>query len=309
MRVAVIVNQGGGTAAAAGPSLETRLGDAFAKAGIEAGIDMVAPDRLAECLEQAAAREAIDALVAGGGDGTISLAAAAAVRHRRALGVLPLGTLNHLARDAGIPFDLDGAVGVIAAGRTQAIDVAEVNGHLFVNNSAVGLYPMMVRSRDAQQRLLGRSKRLAMLVGSIRALRHFGRHRLTIKVEGHKQPIETPLLFVGNNRYETSLLTLGQRGALDRGELCLYALLARTRRQLIGLALRGLVGRLDQQHDFISLTGVREAEIAARLPALTVSADGETLRLDTPLRYRILPGALSLLMPEPAATDAPTQAA
>ena len=309
MRVAVIVNQGGGAAASAGAPLEAQLHEAFAKAGVEADIDLVAPDRLADCFEEAATRGAIDALVAGGGDGTISLAAAAAVRHRRVLGVLPLGTLNHLARDAGIPFDLDGAVAVIAAGRTKAIDVAKVNGHLFVNNSAVGLYPVMVRSRDAQQRLLGRSKRLAMLVASVRALRHFGRHRLTIKVEGAKQPIETPLLFVGNNLYATSLLTLGRRSALDRGELCLYALLARTRKQLIGLALRGLVGRLDQQHDFISLTGVSEAEIGARLPALTVSADGETLRLDTPLRYRILPGALSLLMPESAAADAVPQAA
>jgi len=299
MRVTVIINKSGGTSAAAGDALEGRLTKAFGGAGITADIQLVAPDRLAQCMEEAATDDSIDALVAGGGDGTIGLAAAAAVRNKRVLGIVPLGTLNHLARDARIPSDIDGAIGVIAAGRTQAIDVASVNGNIFVNNSGVGLYPMMVRSREAQQRLLGRSKRIAMLVASVRALRHFSRHRLTIKVEGRKRPLETALLFVGNNRYETSLLTLGQRQALDRGELCIYALLARTRMELLGLAVRGLFGQLDQQDDFISLTDIREAEISARSPSLTISADGETLRLETPLRYRILPGALTLLMPPP----------
>jgi diacylglycerol kinase family enzyme len=272
---------------------------------IEAAIRLVGPEALAEAFEDAANDPGFDAVIAGGGDGTVGLAAAAAVRHDRTLGILPLGTLNHLARDAGIPADLAGAVAVIARGAARRIDVAEVNGHLFVNNSGVGLYPVMVRSRQAQQRAFGRSKRIAMLVASLRALRHFGRHRLTIRVEGNAQLIQTPLLFVGNNIYETSLLTLGRRAALDRGELCLYAMLARTRRRLIGLALRGLVGTLDQQRDFISLTGVSEAEIDARLPALTVAADGETLRLDTPLKYRIHPRALRLLMPAPEQQEAP----
>ena len=60
------------------------------------------------------------------------------------LGVLPLGTLNHFARDAGIPLDLEEAVAAIAGGRTRQVDVAEVNGRIFINNSAVGLYPELV---------------------------------------------------------------------------------------------------------------------------------------------------------------------
>jgi diacylglycerol kinase family enzyme len=305
MRVAIVVNRSGGTAAPAGRALADELRGACERVQIEAAIRLVGPEALAEAFEDAANDPGFDAVIAGGGDGTVGLAAAAAVRHDRTLGILPLGTLNHLARDAGIPADLAGAVAVIARGAARRIDVAEVNGHLFVNNSGVGLYPVMVRSRQAQQRAFGRSKRIAMLVASLRALRHFGRHRLTIRVEGNAQLIQTPLLFVGNNIYETSLLTLGRRAALDRGELCLYAMLARTRRRLIGLALRGLVGTLDQQRDFISLTGVSEAEIDARLPALTVAADGETLRLDTPLKYRIHPRALRLLMPAPEQQEAP----
>jgi len=298
MRVAVVVNEQGGTAANQA-SLGETLRAAFDKAGIDADLLLVPSEQLPDAIEEAAEAAGFDALVAGGGDGTMSLAAAAALRHDRTLGILPLGTLNHRARDAGIPADLDGAVGVIAAGRVRAIDVAEVNGHIFVNNSSVGLYPLMVREREAQQRQLGRGKRLAMLVASIRALRHFGRRRLTIRIAGQEQPIVTPLLFVGNNRYETSLFALGRRTALDRGELCLYALLVHNRRQLLSLAIRGIFGTLDQQRDFISVTGVTEAEIGTGRPVLNLAADGETLQLETPLRYRVRPRALRLLMPEP----------
>jgi diacylglycerol kinase family enzyme len=243
----------------------------------------------------------VDAVVAAGGDGTIGAAAAALAGSDRPLGVLPLGTLNHFARDAGLPADPGEAVAAIAGGATRLVDVAELNGEVFVNNSSIGLYPMMVRGREAQQRRLGRSKRLAMLIASMRALRHFSRRRLTIRAGGGQAPIETPLLFVGNNRYETSLLTLGRRQAIDRGELCLYAPLARSRLHFIGLALRSLIGRLDQVRDFVNLDGLEAIEVRSRLASLSVATDGETRNVETPLRYRIRPRALRLLVPAAAA--------
>ncbi|MDB5697851.1 MAG: diacylglycerol kinase family lipid kinase [Alphaproteobacteria bacterium] len=299
MRVTAVINRSGGTVVGGEAALPERLAAAFAEAGVQANIIFAAPDDLQAAFEEAAEDEGLDALIAGGGDGTVSLAAAVAVRAGLTLGLVPLGTLNHLARDAGIPADLEAAVAVIAAGHAEAIDVGEVNGRIFVNNSSVGLYPLMVRQREALRKRLGHSKRLAMLVASVRALRHFSRHRLTIRVAGREQPVETPLLFVGNNLYQTSLLALGQRSCLQDGALCLYAVLARSRLQLIGLALRGLIGTLDQQRDFISITGVRGAEIQSRRAALSVSADGETLHLQPPLHYRVLPSALRLLMPQP----------
>lgn len=299
MRVTVIVNESGGTASP--PDDETiaeRIKRAFDEQSVEADVRAVAPDALTASFEEAANGGA-DAIVAAGGDGTIACAAGAAVRAGVTLGVLPLGTLNHFARDAGIPADIDEAVAVIAAGRSAAIDVAEVNGRIFINNSAVGLYPMMVGEREAQQDKLGRGKRLAMLVASVRALRHFRRHLLTIRIAGREAPLLTPLLFVGNNRYETDLFALGKRPRLDAGELCLYAVLARGPFHLLGLALRALFGRLDQQRDFVSLDGIGEVEIASPFATLAVSTDGETNRLATPLRYRIMPEALRLLAPPP----------
>ncbi|HEY1145527.1 MAG TPA: diacylglycerol kinase family protein, partial [Allosphingosinicella sp.] len=213
------------------------------------------------------------------------------------LGVIPRGTFNHFARDAGIPVTLEDAVDAIAAGRARAVDVAELNGRVFINNSAIGLYPMMVQDREAQRNRLGRSKRVAMIVACLRALRHFRRHRLAVRIAGREAPINTPLLFVGNNRYETALLTMGRRTRLDEAILSIRALLVESRLHLLGLALRGLFWGFDQQRDFANLDDVREAVIVSPQAALRVSLDGETHLFETPLRYWTLPRALRLLVP------------
>jgi len=296
MRVRVIVNIGGGTAQGDEEEAE-RIKAAFAASGVEAEIRPTESGEIADAFRDAAAAEGLDAVVAGGGDGTISCAAGQLAGTGRPLGLLPLGTLNHLARDAGIPMELEAAVAVICAGRTRAIDLAEVNGRVFVNNSSVGLYPDMVRLREAQQERTGRGKRLAMLSASLTTLRHFRRHRLWISAPGLETPVRTPLLFVGNNRYQVNLFALGQRERLDEGVLCLYAVRAKSRAHLLWAGIRGIFGRLDQQRDFVTAY-VTEAEISSSRPTLALSADGETVRMDTPLRYRIRPKALILIVPE-----------
>jgi diacylglycerol kinase family enzyme len=106
------------------------------------------------------------------------------------------------------------------------------------------------------------------------------------------------LLFVGNNVYETNLLALGRRAALDRGELCIYAPLAESRLQFLSLGLRAVFG-LTRQRDFVSLVGLEEAAVRSRRPALTISLDGEATVMATPLHYRVRPGALPLIVPAP----------
>jgi diacylglycerol kinase family enzyme len=301
MKVRVILNAGGGTLSGGGEDGEKAIRDALREAGVDADLRLCQPEEITDQFREAASAAGVDAVVAGGGDGTISCAVGHLAGTGRPLGILPLGTLNHLARDAGIPTDIPAAAKVIAGGRVQPIDVAEVNERLFVNNSAVGLYPEMVRFRDEAQARTGRGKRLAMLSASLRALRSFRRRRLWISATGLEAPVRTPLLFVGNNRYQVNLFALGQREALDQGELCLYAVRARSRLHLFWAGLRGLFGRLDQQRDFITAYGA-ELEISSNRPALTVALDGETVTLATPLRYRIRPGALNLIVPaEPAA--------
>ncbi len=295
MKVRVIVNTGGGTAKGDDEE-KTRIAAAFAAHDAMADIRLTDPANLPDAFRDAAAAPGLDAVVAAGGDGTVSCAAGHLAGTDRPLGILPLGTLNHLARDAGIPTTIEEAAAVIAAGYGRAIDVAEVNGRVFVNNSSVGLYPDMVRLREAQQERTGRGKRLAMLSASRASLRSFRRHRLWISAPGLEAPVRTPLLFVGNNRYQVNLFALGRRERLDEGELCLYAVRARSRAHLFWAGVRGIFGKLDQQRDFVTAY-VAEAEIASDRPALTLSVDGETILMETPLRYRIRPRALTLIVP------------
>lgn len=297
MRARVIVNRGGGTFAKSGDEIEAQLRAAFAAAGVDADIRLTEPVDIAKAFAAAAMDEGVDAVVAAGGDGTISTAAGHLTGTDRPLGVVALGTLNHFARDAGLPTDIEGAVGVIAAHHAKAVDVAEVNGRLFVNNSAVGLYPDMVMLRDVEQARTGRSKRRAMLSASLAALSHFRRHRLWIGAPGLAEPLRTPLLFVGNNRYKVRPFALGTRERLDEGLLCLYAIKARSRAHLFWAGIKGIFGRLDAQEDFLTAY-VPEAEITANRPAIVISVDGETFRTETPLRYRIRAGALKLLAPK-----------
>jgi diacylglycerol kinase family enzyme len=294
LKIRVIINRGGGSF---GEDSAEKLRPLFEKNGIDAKILAVEPGELDRHCTEAAGAAGVDALVAAGGDGTISTAAAAVAGTDMPLGVLPLGTLNHFAKDAGIPLDLEEAVAAIAGGRTRQVDVAEINGRVFINNSAVGLYPELVKSREAQQRLFGRSKKLAMLVAGMRAFWRFSRRRLTIRIAGHEGSIVTPLLFVGNNRYKMSLMGLGQRDAIDRGELCLYAPLAGGPFHFLSVSLRAVLGREDRQSDFLALESVREVEIDSPRPALMVATDGEAQSTETPLRYRVRPGALKLIVP------------
>ncbi|MGQ0588102.1 MAG: diacylglycerol/lipid kinase family protein [Sphingosinicella sp.] len=297
MRVRVIVNAGGGTLIGGGEDkARGRIEVAMDAAGVKAETATTVPEAIAAAFAEAAKAPGLDAVVAAGGDGTVSCAAGALADADRPLGILPLGTRNHLARDAGLPLGLEEAAQVIAAGHVRAIDVAGVNGHVFVNNSAVGLYPDMVRLRDFEESHGGRGRRRAMLSASLRALRSFKRRRLWISAPGIEAPVRTPLLFVGNNRYQVNLLALGRRETLDAGELSIHAVRARSRGHLLWAGLRGLFGRLDQQRDFVTVYAP-EAEISSDRAALTIAADGETLRLETPLRYCIRPKALKLIVP------------
>jgi len=236
-------------------------------------------------------------LIIGGGDGTISAAAGAIAGSPTRLGILPLGTLNHFARDLGIPADLDEAAALIATGAERRVDIAEMNGRAFINNSAVGLYPLMVVDRDAQRKRRLRSKRLAMVIASIRTLIRFGHQRLTLTVNDKQTRVDTPLLFVGNNEYQLALPGAGQRDTLDDGKLCVLVLRKKTRAGFIAAVMRALVGRAHND-DMVRLDDVERLRVDSRRRHLKVSLDGEVLRVNPPLDYRIRKAALRVIAPK-----------
>ena len=188
MNTRILLNRGSGSAGD-----RSSVEAALRSAGIAGRARWLDADKLSQQAEAAVA-EGAKLVVAGGGDGTISAVAGALAGSDTRLGILPLGTLNHFARDLGIPFDPDAAARLIAQGRDRRVDVAEVNGRVFINNSAVGLYPLMVRDREAQRSKLGRSKRGAMAVAAGRTLLRFSSQRLVLTVITERGRVATPLL-------------------------------------------------------------------------------------------------------------------
>lgn len=287
----ILINRGGGSV---GDDARAQVEAALAKVGIAGKVELV-EDRI-EDRAAAAAKAGTTMLIAGGGDGTMSAVAGALAGSKTALGILPMGTLNHLARDLAIPFDLDKAAAIIATGERSRIDVAELNGRIFINNSAIGLYPLMVADRDSQQQRLGRSKRLAMLVASVRTLVRFHDHRLTLTADGGKSVRDTPLLFVGNNDYSLAFPEAGQREALDGGHLCVMVMRKKGVPGLLAATFRALVGQT-RADDMVRLDAVKHLRVESHRSHLDVSIDGETCRMECPLDYRIRPGALTVIAP------------
>lgn len=294
--VTMLINRRGG-AVAADPGIAAKARKALAKAGVEAEVELVeGSDYAVRC--RAIAERGDELLIVGGGDGTVSAAASALIGTETLLGILPLGTLNHFARDLAIPTALDEAAKLIASRTVRHVDVGEMNGRIFINNSAIGLYPLMVIDRDLQRKRLGRSKRLAMIVASLRALIRFNHQRLSLTVnEERTGRIDTPLLFVGNNDYRIDLGAPGKRQRLDSGTLCVMVMRKKTRRGMIAASVRALFDRT-KADDMVELDRVERLRVGSERSQLAVSLDGEVVRANPPLDYRICKQALRVIAPE-----------
>jgi diacylglycerol kinase family enzyme len=248
----------------------------------------------------ATARRALDKgaqlVAAGGGDGTINAVGSVMVGSGVPFGVLPLGTLNHFAKDLGIPLELVDAVRNLAEGVPRRVDVGEVNGRIFLNNSSLGLYPDIVRDRERQQRRLGRGKWPAAMWATLAALRRYPFLSMRLTVKGQTLARRTPFVFIGNNRYKMEGLSIGERDCLDDGLLSLYVAQHPTRLGLLRFAFDALRGKLGSERDFDVLEAAA-FEIETHHRHLHVATDGEVTMMDAPLRYRVRPGALTVLVP------------
>ena len=291
--IEVIVNAGSGSVLEG--ETERSLRERFIAHGVPATVHLARSGDEIERFAREAAEGQAEVIVAGGGDGTISAVAAEVHKAGKILGVLPLGTLNNFSKDLEIPQTLGGAVKVIANGNVIAIDLAEVNGRIFINNSSIGLYPRIVRDRVKQQRL-GRGKWNAALWAALRIFRISPFLKVKIKLDGKEFLRKTPFVFVGNNEYEMDLYNIGRRPKLDEGKLSVYFLHHGGRWGVILLLFHTLFGRLRQWKDFEEVN-TDEVLIEMRKKLMTVAFDGEIGVLKTPLHYRIRPLALKVIVP------------
>lgn len=211
-----------------------------------------------------------DVLGIAGGDGSLAAVAAVAVERDLPLVVVPFGTRNHFARDAG--YDRDDPLRALEAfgGTESRVDVARVNGRLFLNNASLGVYARLVHHRERHRR---RREVLARARALVLALAH--RHETAFTIDG--EPVVTRALLVANNDYELDLFNIGERSGLDGGLLHLYV-------------THGLMpGSWEER-----AAGVFTVDAPGRV---RLAVDGEPVVLEPPLRFTVEPRALRLLLP------------
>src|SRR5438270_3102807 len=297
LRPAVIINASSGT----NDKQEAResLSDFFASAGVEARISLVESGAEVVALAQRAVKENCQPIIAGGGDGTINAVASILLDTDRTLGILPLGTLNHFANDLHIPLDIEDAARVCLDGRASKVDVGEVNGRVFLNNSSLGLYPSIVRQREKQQEQLGRGKWPAFVWATLTILKRYPFLNVRLSTDDQRLIRRTPFVFIGNNEYQMESLRIGARSRINEGELSLYVAHHTGRMGLLRLAFRALFGGLRDEKDFDAVC-TKEVWVETHRPKrLRVATDGEVTIMTTPLHYRTRPGALRVLVPVP----------
>jgi diacylglycerol kinase family enzyme len=294
MKLLVLLNSRAGTL---GQNLTDQVREEFLGLEVQAEVREATGEAM-ERLARSAAGQDLDAVVAAGGDGTVSTIAAALAGSSTPLGILPVGTLNHFAKDLGLPLDLIEAIRTVALGRPLKVDVARVNGRVFINNASIGLYPHIVRRREVQRERLKSNKWLAMFFAVLRVFRRFPLVRVRLEVQDGTALRTSPFVFVGNNLYELDLLNIGRRVRLDTGQLTLYVANCTGRLGSLRLGLRALLSRLEQARDFDCIH-VQEVRVESRKRRLLMAIDGELVRMAPPLHFQIWPRALTVLAPKP----------
>lgn len=238
-----------------------------------------------------APHDGFDTVVVGAGDGTLSLAAAAFANTDTLLGVLPLGTMNLLAHDIGVPRDLPGALAALAEARPMKVDLGTINGRPFHGVSGVGFFSQMALAREQERERHGRI--LGWLIALGRAAFRAGRLSLEVELAGERQPMDAYAALVTVNAFDAPGL---HRSRLDGG--LLEVLVAEDRGALARLRTGAdvLVGAW-RDNPGIHLFSTPRVAIHARRRRAWVATDGEVSRETLPLRYAIVPRALNLLVP------------
>jgi diacylglycerol kinase family enzyme len=266
------------------------------------------PQRIAELASEAVrrAQQAGGVVVAAGGDGTINAVAQATLGSGCTFGVLPQGTFNYFSRTHGIPADVAQAMQVLLNETAQAVQVGLVNDQVFLVNASLGLYPKLLEDREAWKKKLGRSRLVATGAGLMTLLRGYRNLRLRIEVHGETRDLRTPTLFVGNNALQMEQFGFPEAQAIDAGALAGITLRPVGRLAMLGLLLRGALGRLGEadqvlNFSFGQLTVLRSRRFGKR--RVKVATDGEVRWMSLPLVFKVSPEPLWLIRPKAPAPE------
>lgn len=238
-----------------------------------------------------------DIITASGGDGTINGVAAIIKNSDAALGVIPSGTFNHFAKDAGIPLGFEEAVLNLVNGQVAFIDYGSVNDKIFLNNSSIGQYPITVLAREVGRKRTNINKKLAMVLASIKTALKYPLIEIAVDSQSEAEAIKTPLVFIGNNYYDMSPLSIGKRRGLDSGKLYAYGSKCTNLFCSLHLSILALfnMSKLSSKFELVPFT---DAVINSKSKRLPIAVDGEIYRMNTPLHYKMNHRALKVILPK-----------
>lgn len=287
-RILVLLNARAGTVVDCGTETVTSAIAALGEGGRQVDIHLVAPKAMPAAIAEAA-RSSHDALVVGGGDGSVNLAARSLAGTGKVLGVLPFGTMNLLARDLGMPAGIDAAVAALKSATPADIDLATLDGRPFHSLSGIGFFSQMARAREETRgHPFGRF--LGVAWAALKALRRTGRFRFEVALDGRREIVDAYAVLVTNNRFGPDW----RRPRLDEGLLEVHIA---EDASTLGLARAGadlITGGWRDNPGIRSVTA-REVTISHVRRRAWTATDGELVRAAVPLHYGITPRALTIL--------------
>ncbi len=295
MHLKLVLNRNSGTLRGSDPQeVAAELADIFRAHGHDVDLQVLSGGEAVAAIERICEEKACDAVIAGGGDGTISAAAAAAAKSGLTLGILPLGTMNLFARSLGIPLQPAAAAEALATAEKVDVDIGEVNARFFVHHVALGLHPKMIRTRER----LTYGSRLGKIWASGQALwrviRRPPRLALQVKVDNEVLQRSTAAILVTNNPLGPWHLPYADNPR--QGRFGVYITLSRRWQHLMQVAAQMGVGDTSD-NPLLEQWQAKEVEIVVDSPTIQASVDGEIVSLDSPLCFKLHHHGLTVLRP------------
>lgn len=239
---------------------------------------------------------AYNAIVIGGGDGTVRSIVQYVYETDIPIAILPLGTFNLLAKSLGHPADIEQLFDLIKNNKTKMIDLATVNDKVIINHAWIGFYYHLLKAREKHKHFLGKSRLFKILFNTLNFLKTFPIYVLNIQSDHESIQYKTCLVFVGNNESYTSFFDFGEHKYLSTGLLSITILNCKTRWQLI-VCLLSLLFNKYKSSKYITTFTTKELSISTQLHYINMVIDGELFKLEKPLYFKMLPKQLKVFVP------------
>ncbi|GAC1376972.1 MAG: diacylglycerol kinase family protein [Aquirhabdus sp.] len=235
-------------------------------------------------------------IVAVGGDGTVNAVAQALLHGKVPMGIIPLGTFNSVARSLDIPLNPIDAAHIILHGHCHAIHVGCVNQYIYLNNASIGLYPRLIEQREYDNIRYGRFRYVAMISGFTALMREHKKLQLKLIVDGQIKPIETPLVFFGNNQLQLQEFKMNLAECAAMGKLAVVAITELSKWQTLKLMARLQLGTFEEAPEVTAFCA-DAIRIESRAWQMKVAIDGEIVHVQTPLHFSVAKAALTVIVP------------